>query len=127
MARQIKIHDAPRTSSDDEGFQVISFVEGKFAGIPFRINSLHINDDEMLEYDYDVFAEGIQDLDKPGLDAEVGNYLIECLQDMVDREQKKVAGETGKPETGESKIGDELLFALDEMFPDDGVQMKEED
>jgi|GEM_PF-5990996 len=84
MVRPHKIHES-RCESDRD-FQIISFVEGPFAGVPFKINEINITDDGLLEYDYDLYIADKKDFDKPSFDTEVGQFLLECLTAVIDED-----------------------------------------
>ena len=111
MVRPYKLHDSLRENED--GFEIMSFTEGPFMGVPFRINSIGLTDDGRLEYDYNLYIASQPNFDKDGFDEEVGQFLLELITDSIQNEIAMVDQETIKQ--------------LDEMWPDDNVNIVEED
>lgn len=111
MVRPYKLHDS--LCENEDGFEIMSFTEGPFMGVPFKINSIGLTDDGRLEYDYNLYIASQPNFDKEGFDEEVGQFLLESITESIQNEIAMADQETIKQ--------------LDEMWPDDGVNIVEED
>lgn len=111
MGPRYKVHD--NLCDNKSEFQVMSFSEGPFAGVPFRLNELNVTEDGRLEYSYDLYNGNDTKFDSDGFDEAVGEFLIQSLNEMVQVESALIDQETQR--------------LLDEAWPDDGVNIIEED